>query len=629
MQPPRLYPDHTHQLATALRYHEASQLAEAEPVYRNILADVPEQVDALHLLGTLCGQTGREKEGINLISQAIELRPGVAAMHNNLGNVLRQMGRLSDAIAAHRTAVDLDRSHARAWNNLGNALRDDGQLEAAIAAYRKSLKLRSDLAEVHSNLGIALRAQGRLDEAISSHRRAIALAPNSSEAFNNLGVALRDQGRMHEALAAHERAVALRPHSLSAISNLGAAQRRAGEVDLAIETLGRALAIDPDFADAHNNLGSALIDRGDFASAASSCRRAIELRSGYADAHGNLAIALAYLGDVDQAMREARLAVRFMPEQPLAHWNLSMLLLLVGDFETGWPEHEWRWKCPSMTKDRQFDQPRWNGEPLIGKTVLLYREQGFGDMLQFVRYAPLVAQFGGEVIVECQPELLRLFREMPGIAQCVRAGTTPPKFDLQCPLMSLPFAVRGRKFVPPPIPYLSAPEDDSDSLRWQIDAGGFNVGLAWAGDPAHQNDRARSMALGQLAPIAVFGGVTFHSLQKGPAAVEAKKPPAGMCLIDHSTDLTDFAATASLIEHLDLVITVDTAVAHLAGAMGKPTYVMLPFMPDWRWMLHRADSPWYPTIKLFRQPRANEWDFVIAAIVESLRLHLRLGATCS
>jgi hypothetical protein len=412
--------------------------------------------------------------------------------------------------------------------------------------------------------------------------------------------------------------VALRPDSLPALCNLAAAQRREGEIDQAIGTLERALALNPRYPDAHNNLGSALIDKGDFDSAEQSCRLASSLRRGFADAHGNLAIALAYQGLVAEAMTQARLAVRFMPEQPLAHWNLSMLLLLVGDFELGWQEHEWRWKCPSMMKTRQFDQPRWNGEALAGQTVLLFAEQGFGDMLQFIRFAPLVAQCGGRAIVECQPELIRLFDGMPGVAKFIRTGDALPKFDLQCPVLSLPFAMRGRDFIPPPIPYLSAPKDGRDPSQWQIEPGRLNVGLIWAGDPSHQNDRARSIALGQLAPLSKVSGATFHSLQKGPAALEATTPPAGLHIVDHASQLTDFGMTANLIAHLDLVVAVDTAVAHLAGAMGKPAYVMVPFMPDWRWMLHRQDSPWYPTLKLFRQRQMNDWSWVIESIGRAL-----------
>ncbi len=589
---------------------------EAEAIYRELLANEPAQVDALHLLGVLAGQAGREVEAISLISGAIALRPDIPAQHNNLGNVLRQVGRLQPAIESFRTAVGLDPCYARAWNNLGNALKDDGQTAAAIEAYQRSIELAADVPEVHSNIGIALREQGRIEEAIVAHRRAVALGPDSSEAFNNLGVALRDAGRLREALDAHARAVALRPDSLSALCNLAAAQRRGGEIDQAIQTLEQALALNPRYPDAHNNMGSALIDRGDFASAERSCRVAISLRDRFADAHGNLAIALAYQGRVEEAMTNARLAVQFMPDEPLAHWNLSMLLLLVGDFDLGWREHEWRWRCPSMLRGRPFKQPRWDGEELNGETILLFAEQGFGDTIQFIRYAPLLAQCGGRVIVECQPELLRLFERIPGVWQWVRAGDRLPPFELQCPLMSVPFALRNRAAIPLATPYVSVALEGRRQVQDRPRR--LNVGLVWAGDPAHQNDRNRSIALGQLARLASVGGVTFHSLQRGPAAEELAASPGEFPIVDHAAELTDFAATAQLLESLDLVIAVDTAVAHLAAATGKKTWIMLPFMPDWRWMLHRSDCQWYPTVRLFRQEKANQWEAVVWQVAQAL-----------
>jgi tetratricopeptide (TPR) repeat protein len=605
-------------ILAAVRHHEAGRFAEAEAIYREMLAHDSGHVDALHLLGVVAGQTGREEEAIILIGRAIALRPDIPAQHNNLGNILRQLGKLPQAIDSFRTAVGLDPSYARAWNNLGNALMDSGPTAAAIKAYQRSIELAPGVPEVHSNLGIALREQGRLEEAIGQHRQAVALGPTSSEAFNNLGVALRDAGRMREALEAHARALVLRPDSLSALCNLAAAQRREGETDQAIQTLGKALALNPRYPDAHNNLGSALIDQGDFASAEQSCRVAISLRRGFADAHGNLAIALAYQGRVEEAMDNARLAVRFMPNQPLAHWNLSMLLLLVGDFDLGWREHEWRWKCPSMLKGRQFTQPRWDGEELNGQTILLFAEQGFGDTIQFIRFAPLVAQCGGRVIVECQPELLQLFHGMPSVSALVRAGDPLPPFEWQCPLMSVPFALRNRGAMPLSVPYLpGARKPISDTERR------LNVGLVWAGDPAHQNDRNRSMALRQLAPLASNPGITFHGLQKGPAAAELAALPAGFQIIDHASQLTSFAATALILESLDLVIAVDTAVAHLAAAMGKSAWILLPFMPDWRWMLHRSDCLWYPTVRLFRQTKANEWEPVVAQVAEAMEVLLR------
>ncbi len=593
-------------LATAVQFHQAGKLAEAEAIYRQILKENPNQIDALHLLGVICGQSGREIEGISLIQTAIAIGPARAAHHSNLGNILRQVGKIEPAIASFQRAVAMDPNHSNAWNNLGNALRDNRQFDQAIAAYERSLALKPDVAEVLSNLGITLRMAGRLDESITAHRRAIALAPQSSEAHNNLGVALRDQNCWSESLTAHQRAVDLNPRSVSALSNLGAALRKAGEIDPAIQTLHRALEIDPRHADSYNNLASALIDLGNFQEAAAACRKAIAFDPHHADAHGNLGIALAYEGEVDAALASARCAVRLAPGDPLQHWNLSMLLLLLGDFENGWHEHEWRWQCPSMLKPRQFSQPRWSGEELHGKTVLLFSEQGFGDMIQFIRFAPVVEQLGGHAIVECQPEMRRLFEKMPGISRCITLGEALPEFDLQCPLMSLPLAARNRLHAVTSVPYLRVPRSDHN---WQIDPDNLNVGVAWSGNPKHQNDRNRSINFAELAPLLEIAGVTLHSLQKRPA------PPP---LIDHSQELLDFAATAQLIDQLDLVITVDTAVAHLAGAMAKPTWLLLPFMPDWRWMLHREDSEWYATMRLFRQTMISDWNEATQRIAHEL-----------
>jgi tetratricopeptide (TPR) repeat protein len=610
-------------LADAIRLHEAGRLDEAEALYRGLLEVKPrgsaESIDAMQLLGVLYGQTGRPARGIALIKEAIQHRPDVAPYHNNLGNIQQQVGDLNGAIASFRAAIHLQPSHAFAWNNLGNALRLVPDTDGAIEAYRRASELEPTNAGMLSNLGAALREGGRLEDAISVQRRATELAPDSSEAFNNLGVCLRAANRWHESVIALERAVKLRPDSVGALTNLGAAYRQIRQPEKAIKALLEALAIKPNFADAHNNHGSALIDLFDFEAAREACERAIKIKPDYGDAHANLAIALAYLGQIESAMHHARLALELIPDKPLVHWNLAMLLLLVGDFDLGWREHEWRWKCGGMLKDRKFTQPRWDGESLNGQTVLLFAEQGFGDTLQFIRFAPLVAKCGGRVVVECQQELIRLFDGMPGIAQLVPAGDDLPPFDFQCPLMSAPFALRNHKYAVSPTPYLFVAPRKADPCDGRLDiAGRMNVGLVWAGDPAHQNDRARSIGLRQLAPLARVSGIIFHSLQKGLAASEACNSPEGMRLIDHSSELTDFRATARIVEQLDLVIAVDTAVAHLAGALGKTTWVMLPLMPDWRWMLKQAETIWYPTMRLFRQQRVDDWQSVIESVAAAL-----------
>jgi tetratricopeptide (TPR) repeat protein len=509
----------------ALRHHEAGRLREAEQLYRQLLGQQPNHAEALHLLGVLAGQVGRNDVAVDLIRRAIAFRPNYPEAHSNLGGVLMVNGRLDEAMAACRQAIALNPNLPEAHYNLGNVLRDKGQLGEAIAAFRQAIALRGNYAEAHNNLGNAMKDKGQLDEAIAACRQATVFRPNYAEAHYNLGIALHDRGQLDEAIAAYRRAVVLRPN--------------------------------------------------------------------YAE----------------------------------AHQNLSLALLARGDFQQGWEEYEWRWKCKDLpSPPRDFAQPQWDGCPLEDRTVLLHTEQGLGDAIQFIRYLPLVAQRGGRIILECQAELQRLFQTIAGSCQIVARGQPLPAFDLHCPLQSLP-RVFGTNLanVPHIVPYLHP--DAEDARRWQhrlaSHSPNVRVGLAWAGSPTHKNDRNRSIKLARLAPLGQVPGVRFFSLQKGEAAAEAKTPPPGMELVDWTEELKDFADTAALIDNLDLVIAVDTAVVHLAGAMGKLVWTLLPFVADWRWLLERQDSPWYPTMRLFRQPRIGDWDSVVTRVVEALSLWIK------
>jgi hypothetical protein len=292
-------------------------------------------------------------------------------------------------------------------------------------------------------------------------------------------------------------------------------------------------------------------------------------------------------------------------------WVLAVVALIRGDYASGWREAEWRWKCKDFSSPkRQWSKPQWKGEQLNGETILLHAEQGFGDTVQFVRYAPMVAERGGKVILECPAVLHRLLKNLPGIAGIV-PETAQPEFDLQCPLLSLPLAFGTLlDTVPNRVPYLTPEPQLCEQWGKLIGerASGLKVGLTWAGSPTHQNDRKRSLTLNQLLPLAQAAGVTFFSLQKGPAAQQANDPAIGFPIADLTARLTDFADTAAMISQLDLVITVDTVIAHLAGALGKPVWVFLPRVPDWRWMLDREDTPWYPTMRLFRQEVHGQWE---------------------
>jgi tetratricopeptide (TPR) repeat protein len=546
--------------AAAVEHHQTGRLREAEALYRQVLAQNANHADASHLLGVLAFQSGHPQPAADLIARAIAINPTIPDYPANLGLVLAAQGKTQEAIAMYRRALALDPALSETHNNLGNAFKDVQEWEKAIAAYHEAIRLRPDYPEAHNNLGNVLHERGQADDAIQSYQRALAFRPDYAEAHNNLGNALRSKRLLNGAIAAYE----------------------------------KALLLEPNYPDAWNNLGNALYAAARFDEARSAYDKALRLR----------------------------------PDFALAHWNRALVLLLQGDYRQGWAEWEWRWQSSEFQQYRRpFPQPRWEGESLNGRRILLYAEQGFGDTLHFVRYAPLLARQGGRVILQCQPELVRLLRGTAGIERVVSTDENPPDFDVHCPLLSIPGLVNTTpETIPASVPYVSAGE--SQVARWrtrimaQVDAAAtLKVGLSWGGRPLP--DPGRSMLLSELASLAKVPGVRFFSLQKGEAAKEADAPPLGMRLTNWTQELFDFSDTAALIANLDLVITIDSAVAHLAGAMGKPVMLMLPFSADWRWMLGRSDSRWYPTMRLFRQTRAGDWATCVGQIAQALRDFVR------
>jgi Flp pilus assembly protein TadD len=507
-----------------------------------------------------------------------------------------------------------------------------GRLLQAQAAYRQILTIDPANAEAHYNLGAALRALGRPAEAEASYREALRLRPNYPEAHSNLGAALRALGRPAEAQASYREALRLRPNSPEVHSNLGNALRELGRPAAAEASYREALRLRPNYPEAHSNLGSALCDLGRPAEAEASYREALRLRPNYPEAHSNLGNALCDLGQLAEAEASYREALRLRPNSPETHINLGMALLRAGRFEEGWKEHEWRMKASSNIP-RDFSSPLWRGEAIGDRTILLHAEQGLGDTLQFCRYAPLM-DCGAGIILEVQAPLVRLLSRLPGVTQIVARGDRLPPFDLHCPLMSLPYAFGTTlDTIPAAMPYLSA--NAVLAANWQqriVGLDGLRIGLVWAGGerldfPALAAvDRRRSIALKALAPLGEVSGVSFVSLQKDGPAAQAADPPHGLMLHDFTSELHDFEDTAALIVNLDLVISVDTSVAHLAGALGKPVWLLNRFDTDWRWLLNRDDSPWYPTLRQFRQPSPGDWNTAICAARDALR-HL-MAADC-
>ena len=450
---------------------------------------------------------------------------------------------------------------------------------------------------------------GKPEEAVNICRKILEQFPNDARIYYALGVGLAASGKPEQAIAAYRAGIRLNPNSFEIRLNLGSVLGSVGRSEEAIAELSEASRLRPDAAEVYVNLSNALRDSWSIDQAIAAGEKAVGLKPSLAEAHLCLGAALACKGQFDRAKAAYRDAIRIRPEYPAAHLNLALAELVTRNLRQGWPEYEWRKRCATALQPRHFSQPAWNGEDLGGKTILLYAEQGFGDAIHFIRYVPMVAEMGGKIVLECQPVLVRLFGNVPDVERIVPTGQALGQFDLHCALPSLPLMFKTTlDSIPAEISYLEAEPEAVKSWRARIDRTGkhLQIGLAWAGSADNRNDRNRSIPLAKFSPLADPDRLRFHSLQITP-------PPAnaGVSVIDWSGELKDFADTAALIANLDLIISVDTAVAHLAGAMGKKVWLLLPFPPDWRWLLDRSDSPWYPSIRLFRQETPGDWDDVV------------------
>ncbi|MBZ0093587.1 MAG: tetratricopeptide repeat protein [Sulfuricellaceae bacterium] len=484
--------------------------------------------------------------------------------------------------------------------------------------------------------GIEHLNTGRLEEAAQSFGRAAEIAPNNDMAWHGLGLAALHAGRIDEALASLKKAASLAPDSPQILNTLGDIYRQAGQLDDARRCLEAAVAKAPEYAEAHNNLGAVNLVCEQVEQAVEAFSRAIQLNPALALAHFNLGMACMQANRPEAAVSAFRQAIAIQPEFVEAHVNLGMALLKLGQLGEGFDEYEWRLNLSSSRHDYFYSghpAPLWRNEPLAGKTILLYAEQGLGDTLQFIRFAPMVKQLGARLVVECQPALVRLLKAMDGIDAVYAKGETLPPHDYQIPLMSLPqrFGVRSPERIPAPISYFQPEKALLEQWGKRFSAGAkLKVGLVWAGDPRPDDasasliDRRRSLNLSLLEPLFSVPDVDFYSLQKGKPGQQAKNYPGR--LIDLTVSLQDFAETAALIAHLDLVIAVDTAVPHLAAAMGKPVWLLSRFDGCWRWMQQGDRTPWYPSMRLFRQAQAGEWGALIERLARALRTQIAAQA---
>jgi tetratricopeptide (TPR) repeat protein len=584
-------------------------------------ADNADAARSLHRSALEAYRLGSPTQAAELISAAIARDGTVAAYPCNLGVMLAAIGQFSEAMAAYLQALALAPDLVDAHHNLGNVLQALGDHPAAIRSLKRAIILRLDTPEAHNSLGVALKAGGRTQQAVAWHRRALLLKPDYAGAHSNLGVALKALDRPLEASCRFRSALSLAPDYGAAFSNLAAALKEAGLAVPASVACRRALRLDPGDFRAHNNFGGALQQQSRPALAGDAFRRALSLQPDQLEAYTNLGGALMALGQPERALDVFERCLTLAPDNADARWNRGLCRLLLGELgPPAWEDYAWRWRLPATpTAPPAAALPAWRGEQGQGGTLLLWAEQGYGDSIQFVRYAAVARQLGWRVLLDVPPPLSRLFRSVAG-ATVAQSGTLLPRVSAQCALPDLPGALATRQgTIPSKVPYLSADPALAGEWRHRLAACcGLKIGLAWRGNPSHSNDRHRSLDAVALAQALALPGITLVSLQPDASTPELAALRLAAPMLDAGPALGDFADTAALIAGLDLVISVDSAVCHLAGALGHPVWTLLPFAPDWRWLRSRCDNPWYPTMRLFRQPRPGDW----VSVYEALRLAL-------
>ena len=547
-------------------------------------------------------------------------------------------GNLEEAARLYCAALEADADLTEGHFNLGLVYQRMGRCEEAAACYRKALQQRPDDFSALNNLGQVLALIGNHPEAEHVYRQAMALDPQRAETYFNLGELSANRNAPEKAIAHYRRAIQLRPDMLEAYNNLGTVFQKQGNFRAAEKCYRKVVELSPDLAEGHYNLGSILKQLDRFEEAAGHLKHAIALKADYKEAYNNLALAYKNRGELEIATACFTRALAIDADFAEAHWNRSFTYLLRGELEKGWDDFEWRFRQPKWKSLYPFrlSGPRWDGSKSPHLRLLVHDEQGLGDTLQFVRYLPMVKERVGTVIFETRRSLIPLLAGFPGIDEIIeRSADGAPKadYDAYVALMSLPWLFRTKPSnIPDRIPYLKAPEDKMLAWKNRIGGPGLKIGVVWAGRPEHTNDHNRSCRLDQFAALADLPGLQWYSLQKGPAEAQLDDWRSMSPIENLGTAFDDFTDTAGAIANLELVITVDTSVAHLAGAMGAPVWVLLPYIPDWRWMMRRQDSPWYPTMRLFRQPEQGDWHSVFSqtrcALQQMLRHHLN-GTTSS
>jgi tetratricopeptide (TPR) repeat protein len=614
------------QLQPILNLYNQGQLQQALSKSSQMLERFPNSIVLYNIVGASNAGLMQFDDAIDSYKQALKIKPDHAEAYNNMGNALKDEGELEAAIDSFKQALKIKPDYAEAYNNMGTALLEKGDPDAAIDSYKKALKIKPEYAEAYYNIGVALREKGDPAAAIDSYKKALKIKPDHPKAYNNMGNALKDEGELEAAIDSYKQALKIKPDYAEAYYNMGNALKDEGELEAAIDSYKQALKIKPDHAEAYNNIGVALKEKGDPGAAIDSYKQALKIKPDYAEAYNNIGAALRDEGELEAAIDSYKQALKIKPDYAEAHHNKSLAHLLLQDFDAGWPLYEWR----LFKKDAPAVSPRknlaWDGkQSLKGKRFLIYEEQGLGDIIQFCRYLPFL-QEDAQVTFKLTPKLHALIATMNCDISLSAILPNESDIDFEAPLMSLPLLMGTNvDTIPATSPYLFA--DDAKIQTWQKNllSDKFKIGICWQGSKA-KIDRGRSFPLNLFKGISSVSGVELISLHKGDGeeqlteiAFDVKKFG-----IEFDGGQDAFLDTAAVIMNCDLIITSDTAVAHLAGALGRQTWVVLQHIPDWRWMLNRSDSPWYPSMTLYRQNTRGDWLKVFRTMEQDLRSLINL-----
>jgi tetratricopeptide (TPR) repeat protein len=612
--------DGSTELARAYALQQQGRLAEAVALLQQVIGREPRNAEALHLLGVTLGRMGQPEQAAKFIAAAVEVRPSNAYMHANLGNALGSIGRHEEAASAYARAAALKPDLPAAHRGRAFAELHQRRYDQALVSIERALALQPRDSVMLANRGNALRALGRLTEALASYDLSLAIEAADAEVHHNRALALLGLEHYEEALGSLNRAQALAPARFGIHFHRGVALSLLERHAEALVSFERALALEPRSAEALNNRGAVLAHLGRTEEALEAFARAADARPDYIDAYDNAANTLKGIGRYSEALAQFDAALRIEPDHVPTLWSKSLLELALGEYETGWPLYESRLRLEHLREYRRsFPMPRWTGaEDLTGKRILVHAEQGLGDTLQFCRYLPALEARGAQVVFEVPATLAVLMRSLRFSGTLICQGEALPSgLEYYCPLLSLPLAFQTRaETIPAEVPYLAADPAAVQSWRVRLSAlPGLKVGLNWQGHIGAERQawvRGRSFPLACAAPLAQLPGIRLVPLQKGAAASQRSEVDFGGTLVQ-LTDPSDSSAealleTAALISALDLTITSDTAVAHLAGALGTPVWVALHTAPDWRWLLEREDSPWYPSMRLLRQRTPGDWN---------------------